>query len=122
MKRDMDLIRDILKLMEANEDPMGIGEITIEGQDLWLINYHIGLLVEANFIAAIEISPRSGSSPTVWFPEHIKWEGHEFLAATSDDSVWDKVKGTVKEKGGAFTVPILTQLAVGYLKHNLHLP
>ena len=120
MKRDMDLIRDILKLMEASEDPMGAGEITIEGQDPGLVNYHVGLLADANFIEAINVPSVSG--PTVWYPEHIKWEGHEFLAATSDDSIWDKVKGTVKEKGGALPIPILTQLAVGYLKHSLHLP
>ena len=119
MKRDMDLIRDILKLMEANDDPTGIGPITIEGRGGWLINYHIALLAEAEFIQALKVeTPGHGTS---WKAQELKWAGHEFLDATRDDSVWEKVKGTVKKNGGSFTASILTQLAVGYLKEQFHL-
>ena len=37
---------------------------------------------------------------------------HEFLDAIRNDTVWNKVKATVKEKGGAIPFEVLKLLAI----------
>ena len=46
MKRDIDLIREILRAVEACEDSYGINSPIIEGYSEAQIAYHLRLLVE----------------------------------------------------------------------------
>ncbi|MEO0557065.1 MAG: DUF2513 domain-containing protein [Bacteroidota bacterium] len=104
MKRDMDLIRDLLLDLEAREEPRAISIPKLEGYSPQQIAYHLGLLKQAGLIEAVAIRDRNGAG---WLPESITWEGHEFLAAAKDEKHWGKAKRLVKDKGGALTFEAL---------------
>lgn len=69
MKRDMELIKKILLQLEEKPDLKAEELPAIEGYGGLVINYHLMLLAEEEFITA-------GSPPFVY---GLTWKGHEFL-------------------------------------------
>ena len=124
MKRNEDLIREILLIIERH--PFDDEEDWI---NIWTdirahatkkisrcsnkeISYHIMLLDEAGLIRSIEISKN------VWMPIRLTWAGHEFLDSARDDKRWKKVKSSMASIGGfVFDIakPLLIVLAMGEL-------
>lgn len=100
MKRDMDVIRQMLLLIEA-EGP-AVGEYTIESkafptlspEEVW---GHIRLLEEAGFIS--EARQMFGGGET-WQAGSITWEGNEYLDKVRDPEVWKKTKAIAAQAGG----------------------
>jgi predicted transcriptional regulator len=110
MRRDMDLVRQILlKLEEQNENRAVRLENELEGFDHDSIIYHIMILSEANFINAIDAS---GARRPYYIAKSLTWQGHEFLDAIRNDTVWNQVKDEVKEKGGSIPFDLLKALAL----------
>ena len=96
MKRDMDLIRDVLAKVEA--DPRSNGSrFTVfdtsdfPGHSQEEIAYHIDLLFEADFVKGIATLDAPAAAIS-----RLTWQGHEFLADTCDPDIWDKVKERAK--------------------------
>jgi hypothetical protein len=118
MRRDVDLVRTILQQVEEHGRGRGSLSLTVPGHTDEEVSYHVKLLHEAGLLQAMDASTMHGLD---WMPKCLTWEGHEFLDAVRNDTVWNKVKTTVVEKGGGFTLEVLKQLAVQYLK-NLMLP
>lgn len=120
MKRNEDLLREILFLVEKH--PFDDGDDWI---NIWTdihehknkqassrytnkeISYHVMLLHEAGFIKAVEINK------DVWMPIRLTWDGHEFLEAARDTKRWNQVKDSMKSVGGfVFEIgkPLLIEL------------
>ena len=57
-----------------------------------------------------------GDEPKHFIATRLTWEGHEFLDSIRNDTVWKKIKDTVKEKGVQLSYEILKALAVDYCK------
>ncbi len=112
MKRDMDLARNILLIMENDDNPRGPGSISIPDIENDVIAYHIKLLRAAGLIEAIDASSSSGMH---FIPTSLTWEGHEFIDAARNDGIWNKAKDLmIKETGGMsldVLKTLLTQLA-----------
>ena len=88
MKRDMDLIRQILiEIEEASFSPAGV-RLQIPGRSPTEISYHVKLLAEAGFIGA----RFSLGTQEHWTPLSLKWEGHEFLDNARNETVWNQTK------------------------------
>jgi hypothetical protein len=102
MKRDMELARNILHIVEDKCDGSGYLLLTIDGYTEREVCEHVWLLSNAGLLQ----SDRCGH------PIRLTWAGHEFLANISDDTVWNSVKQTVKEKGGAVSFDVLKLLAL----------
>lgn len=101
MKRDPDLIREILDYIEKNHD--GVNYLTAKGinikdYDQVKISYHISLLHDAGLIIGKNTS--SFRSPPFWIIARLTNEGHDFLEAARNDTAWKKVKDTMVEAGG----------------------
>lgn len=114
MKRDIELVRKILLLI--NEHDHGyFSEIPhIAGYSEEQIGYHCFLLAEAGLIDASDISSDDSLSPTA-IPTRLTWEGHEFVENSMNDGVWNQTKGVVEKVGHvAFSVwaQILTQVVM----------
>ncbi len=110
MKRDMDLIREILIEMEkwpADARP----EIKIAGRSPEEITHHLGLMADAGLIHAVNASSHDGED---WIPIKINWEGYEFLDAARSDTLWNKAKETVITKTGTLTLEAV-KVALGML-------
>src|SRR5579863_9213556 len=109
MKRDMDLVRDLLIRLESVELPTGAWahisgtepELVIEGYSADQVEYHLRLLRDVGFVN----DPSTGSRPMVGIGfMGLTWEGHDFLDAARNDTVWLSTKKAILEKGGGMAL------------------
>ena len=42
----------------------------------------------------------------------LTWQGHEFLDAIRNDTIWNKTKNVVAERGGAIPFELIKELAI----------
>ena len=94
MKRDMEVIRDVLLAIEDTNQTQGIIELELPALDPVVVSYHIKLLADAGLIEADDLSTMQGFE---WKPRSLTWAGHEFLDAARDDTVWAKVTAKLKD-------------------------
>ena len=45
--------------------------------------------------------------PWLYYPINLTWEGHEFLDAARDESIWEKALGKLNKKGLPITLELL---------------
>ena len=104
MKRDMDLIR--LLLLEKE----GEGSIDLSKYSADQINYHLALLIEANLLEGkVHFSSTMHTDiPDKIFVKRITWTGHEFLDKARNDTVWNKAKEIIRNKGASISIQAIT--------------
>jgi uncharacterized protein DUF2513 len=116
VKRDMDLCREIL--LRAEESPDSAGPtIKIDGRSSEEISYHIKLLSEAGLA---EVGAADGQftykksdgsilskGQKVYSVMSLTWQGHEFLDAARNDTIWRKVKNKVVKATGGLVFDVL---------------
>lgn len=112
MKRDPDLIREILLETELSSSLVRGFEITIEGYNPEEITYHIMLLHEAGLIIASDVSTMGHID---FIPVRLTWAGHEFLDAARDNERWGKTKKAMGKTGG-FVVSVAEQVLIELVK------
>jgi len=120
MKRDMELIRKILLTIEEQYIDTALYNIKIEGYDLKTIAYHCDIMHEAGIISDYGASYAEDELYSFGVG-HLTWQGHEFLDAAKNDTVWNKAMTVVKEKGGSVTLDIMKEL-LGQLMTSLFFP
>jgi hypothetical protein len=114
MKRDADLVRQILLKIEASSPDDNLSELSVEGYSPEQVTYHLTLLQEAGLIAAVDISGYEGEA---WIPTRLTWHGHEFLDAARDEKRWRKVKLAMSKTGGV-VVSVAEQLLIDLVKNQ----
>lgn len=118
MKRDLDLLRDIMIYLEENLVPGGNIQSTnislCDGSDeeYKKLSEHIKLLIEDGFIETSKPMMMGGFA--IFIILRITSKGHDFLDALRNDTVWNNTKEKMKEIGG-FTLGIAIDIAKGYL-------
>jgi hypothetical protein len=126
MKRDMDLIRELMLKLEDLPVPtagMAVVDATkvgVEGYTTEQIDYHLSLLEQARFIhgGGLDIGmsgPGFGSG--VGFCS-LTWAGHDFLDAMRSPDVWDRTRRAASATGG-FTADLLLSAAKSYLEARI---
>lgn len=113
MKRDMDLMRDILLWLEENNH----GTPSIPEKEALEIGYHCHLLAESGLIRAADASSMEDDLPQA-IPLSLTSKGHDFLDAARSSSVWTTVKQRVATTTGGVSVAILTELLKEELKRR----
>ncbi|MCY4489730.1 MAG: DUF2513 domain-containing protein [Deltaproteobacteria bacterium] len=104
MKRDPELLRALLVEMESSYSPTTVVTIDRSAED-W---HHFQLLCDEGLVDEIgQATFRLTSS------------GHDFLDAIRDESRWQKVMGRVQQTGGDWTLGILKELALQFLKETV---
>ena len=124
MKRDMDLIRDILVAVNDNPKCDGVmyqyfttaEELGIRDHSTEEVAYHVLLLIEAGFIHG-ELQEQS-PIPSI---KGLTWNGHEFLGSISDPGIWAKTKERLVGLSSV-TISVVAELAKAELKKHLALP
>ena len=110
MKRDFDLIRSILRIVEdapANTD-LQANSFKIDNYDEDTVLEHIDLLIEANLLEGRIIKTMRGLSGCII--QRLTWDGHDFLQPAKKDDIWNKAFSVIKEKGGAITFEVVKEL------------
>lgn len=117
MKRDMDLVRQIL--LELEDAPYRGGWVNLEiEEDLEddVYSYHVQLLYEAGLIEAQDLSTLDG---VAWKPKRLTWEGHEFLEAARESSRWEKAKEVMQKEGGGLAVSVLKEVLLSMMRGDV---
>lgn len=123
VKRDMDLLREVLLKVEENPETDGTREFMydspeemgIYGHSCEEVAYQIAELIEAGLLKG---------AITGGFPMHIisrlTWDGHEFLDSIRDLGIWERVKGRMAGLP-SITLKAVAAIAEAELKKHLGL-
>lgn len=124
MKREMDLIRElVLKLEAMDVDPGTI--VLIKAQDLKedlrigdytenQILYHYHLLIDQGWVE----TGKQGKSYEVVSFRQLTPAGHDFADSVRDSHIWAVIRdGAIK--AGGFSLDLLGQLAKGFIKKQI---
>lgn len=119
MKRDMDLVRQILIELEAFDPlPHGYHSIAISKFNCAsdyphdVIGGHLRMMHDAGLYTTYQ-------NRANWRQFNgLSWKGYDFLDAVRDDEVWRLTKEGVREVGG-YTFELLSELAKGYLRTKI---
>jgi Hypothetical protein (DUF2513) len=103
MKRDMDLIRKIMLVIEEHPSAYAPDKIVVDGYSEEQVGFHIYQLLQSGLIEGIETT-NSGSSGPEAIATCLTPAGYDFIDAIRSDTVWSKVKSYIKEKGISATV------------------
>ncbi len=112
MKRDMDLIREILLAIEADEHGFA-PKIEIPGYTQEQIGYHAVLLGEAGLVQVVDVTSMGSKSPEAMV-NRLTWAGHEFLDSARENKRWNQAKDMINKIGGVpiqVLIALLTELA-----------
>lgn len=111
MKRDMDLVRQILLVLEDHEHGHPPATIDLPGYTEEAVGYHLMLMGEAGLLVVTETTCFNDPSPQA-IVTRMTWAGHEFVANARNETVWKKVNGLVIAKGGTVSFEVLKFLVV----------
>ncbi len=120
MKRDMDLIRTLLLLAEEECGTKPLTRFNIEGHEDSEIFYHIELLTQAGLVDG-EASHNLNRNYSSGWIKSVTWEGHEYLDAIRDPTIWEKTKTQLGDSIGAVGLPIVLEVAKAFVKQKLGL-
>ena len=108
MKRNMDLVREILLRIEATEPGKAI-RLDDSGYGEEEIGLHVELMIEHGLIEGKTIPSSDGPAHRIlkYWIERMTWEGHDFLNAARHDSIWKKAKAKCLEATGGLAFDVL---------------
>ena len=122
MKRDDDLVRTVLLLIE--ERGLGpnseIQNFDVAGQDARKLNYHVWLLFDGGYIHTIRTRgfDAAGEAYDLFVPCCLTFRGQEFLNSVRDSEVWRQTREAA-QRSGAASLDLLGKLAVSFLKKQI---
>ena len=114
MKRNWDMIRDILTRLEEYNNDQGCLNLANFPEDRHIeVSYNMELLLEASLVKG-EMLEEFGSDPEDFFVTRLTWQGHEFLDAIRNDTIWQKTKKSFLNKGVSMTFDLVKSVAVDF--------
>lgn len=100
LKRDMELIRKIALLIEAEPSSYAPSNIEIEGYTASQIGYHCFLMVDSGLAEGHDMTCL-GDDSRVFSLTGLTSAGHDFVESASNQLIWDEVRAEIKQKGFA---------------------
>lgn len=104
MKRDLDLLREILLEVEERGQPNELIDPQVEGRNELEISYHVMLASDAGLIKALD---RTAIGVFRWSASYLTWAGHEFLDASRDQAIWKEAKRAAESAGETVAFDVL---------------
>lgn len=111
MKRDMDLVRDILSVTADSTTSVPASAFTDKRHDFTSVAYHIDIMAQAGLVVA-DVRSAFGATYISAEVKNLTWEGQEFLSTVKDDAVWSTVKKEAAKKAVDLPFTMLAQLAL----------
>lgn len=96
MRRDMDLVRGILQRTASAEE--GWDSEGFDSYSEELVAYHVGIMIEAGLLSAIDASSDDGPS---YINCQLTWAGNDFLDSALEPKRWKEAKEVIEKVGGA---------------------
>ena len=119
MKRDMDLVREVLLAIERETlmDGTRATRLSLADRDVNEVGYVVALLIGAGFVTGPTQRP-PGAQAIV---KGLTWQGHELLDNIRDPGIWEETKEKAKPLLSV-SIGILMELAKAEIKKRLGLP
>lgn len=119
MKRDMDLVREILLEIEREYQGLAIRNFSIEGYDKTTVAEHCKMLYEYGIIDRFSTSPADNDPYYMYAVGNLTWEGYDYLEKIRDNTVWGKIKATFIEKGIPLLIDTVKTAADIYIEASI---
>ena len=103
MKRDMDLVRQILLTIEERPPESASCGVTIPEYSKAELELHLRLMEDAGLVQGVSINSSSASCL------RMTWHGYEFLETTRKDTLWQKAKEITIQQTGGLSIAALTE-------------
>ena len=120
MKRDLDLVRQLMLQIEALPAAPPVQYRMSEIEDPVLLA-HLEMLIEAGLVNG-RISRSQGARGDVISVSGLTWQGHEWVEMVRSQSLWNEVKSAVLDGGGVLTFELTRAVATKLLRARLALP
>lgn len=114
MKRDLNLVREILNWAIDQEESSFASNPVIEGYSKEQVSYHVYLMAQANLVHAAIVDQISGDPEGVLVS--ITWHGHDFADAAKNNDLWMKAKNSLLKEGASFTFEYVKD----WLRQHIH--
>lgn len=114
MKRDMDLVRKMLLRVEEADTPLSGYAFLDDEDDLWVIAYHIKIMIQAGLIEG-SVGGSVDGKPLCSVSD-LTWDGQDFLAAIKSDTIWKKTKEHIGDKVSSATFGVIQGVATRLLE------
>ena len=118
VKRDFDLLRNMLLRIEAAEPgrKLDVGSFAGLCDDDNIIALHIELLHEAGFVKLADPYSHEIDEMAI---VRMTFAGYEYLDAIRDGSNWKAIKEKLLPVGGSTSIEIVKELGVSFLRQQL---
>lgn len=93
MKRDLDLVRQLLFVIESSETA-ALNHVYGLSPGDQRVQYHLRLLVDAGLARGVGLTGEGSVCV------RLTWDGHEMLELVRNESLWDRAKRLVQDKTG----------------------
>ncbi len=120
MKRDMDLVRNILKALTETDSSVQASVFVSEQYSLEEITYHFEIMQEAGLIDA-NIQRSFSGKILVAEASRLTWEGNDFYSAIKQDSLWQSVKLRLAKVASDAPLEVIKALAIKVFAKTLGL-
>jgi hypothetical protein len=115
MKRDMDLVRQLL--MEIEEDAQWPAGKCIATEDTNKA-YHLHLLIQSGLVEGKE-NLVMGGDPPQFLISALTWQGHEFLSASADPGRWSHFKKSAGTGLASIPFPVIVKLLTDGIEQSV---
>lgn len=124
MKRDMELIRQLLLDLEAASGALD-GRHAVDGYTQGEVAYHLALLIKSGLAEGPPPSSVLGNStqvPDFVLALRLSPAGHDFIDTLRDETVWKKVREKTAKVGSTVALDIVKALGQAVIRQALGLP
>ncbi len=110
MKRDMELVRDLLSAIESDPRLNGavtlhpeIGDLGVTAENYEAVAFHLDMMIEVGLVEG---------KATMQMPmvRKLTWKGYDFIEATRNPEIWSRTKAAAQKVGGV-GLDLLVQIA-----------
>lgn len=95
MRRDLDLVRDILVLVERADRPVDAIALDVPGHTTSEVAYHVRLLAGAGLVDVLADKRDANGSSVLLVVGGLTWDGCDYLDALRDPGIWAKAKRAI---------------------------
>lgn len=111
MRRDMELVRDVLMAVEESDGPVPLSGLVTELWGLDAVGWHVEMLEAHGLVRA---TVHRGGSGHVLAGEvsSLTWDGCDYLDAIRSDTVWAKARKAIAEAVGDAPLSVVKDVCV----------
>ena len=110
MRRDMELVRNLLLTIEHQSEGEAIYDLQLSGYDKKAIAYHCKLLYEAGLICDYD-DQYADNQLWSFGVGALTWVGHDYVEKIRSETVWNKTKALIGEKGLPLVIDTVRDVA-----------